>query len=358
MSGETTLLEVVDEFALARTVSSCDAYDHGLIVPDDAGPGQEELDCLWIVAQLAAICQPAPMRVFVTGASGFVGRRLLPQLIQAGHEILGAGREVDITRPGALDHALSAWPPDAIVHLAAMSSVAQSWREAARCYQLNFVGTRNLIRAIQARAPQARLLLVGSADQYSPTTLQPRPLDEATPLRPRSPYARTKAAAEGLGQAAALAGLDVVCVRAFNHTGAGQPDQFVVSSFARQVAAIRAGQQEPVMRVGNLESVRDFLHVEDVIRAYLALLNPEIPTGVYNVASERATPIQEVLDRLIERAGVDPQVEGDPERWRETDWLVGDASRLRNATGWRPQIPLESILQELYEDWLSRDGSA
>ena len=298
------------------------------------------------------------MRVFVTGASGFVGRRLIPKLALAGHEALGVDREVDVTRQAEIEGALASFAPEAIVHLAAMSSVAQSWREAEKCFQLNYLGTRNLLRAAEAKAPRARLLVVGSADQYSATTPQSEPLDETTLLRPRSPYARTKAAAEGLAHAAAARGLDVVCVRAFNHTGAGQPDQFVVSSFARQVAAIQLGLNEPVMRVGNLASVRDFLHVDDVIRAYLALLDDRVPGGVYNVASERATPIQEVLDRLIEMAGIEARVESDAERWRETDWLVGNAARLRSATGWLPEIPLDSILRELYEDWLEREASA
>ena len=183
------------------------------------------------------------------------------------------------------------------------------------------------------------------------------PFDESTPLRPRSPYARTKAAAEALGEAAARDGLDVVRVRAFNHTGAGQADAFVVSSFARQVAAIRARRQAPVMRVGNLESVRDFLHVDDVLDAYRALLDPSVPADVYNVAGGVATSIQTLLDRLIELASIAPTIETDPERFRPTDWLVGDATRLRKATGWQPRIPFEAILRELYEDWLERDAA-
>lgn len=298
------------------------------------------------------------MRVFVTGASGFVGRRLLPRLRHAGHEAIGADREVDVTDPAAVDSALEAHAPDAIIHLAAMSSVARSWSEPELCYRLNFVGTRVLLRSSERICPEARVLLIGSADQYSATTPQARPMDESTPLRPRSPYARTKAAAELLGQRAAQEGRDIVRVRAFNHTGAGQPDLFVVSSFARQVAAIRSGRQAPVMRVGNLDSVRDFLHVDDVLAAYLALLDPDVEASVYNVASERATPIREVLDRLVAMAGITPEIERDPERWRDTDWLVGDASRLRQATGWAPSISLDAILRELYDDWLTQDGRA
>ncbi len=296
------------------------------------------------------------MRIFVTGASGFVGQRLIPRLSAAGHEAIGADREVDVTDQAQITRALSDHAPEAVVHLAAMSSVAQSWKDPATCYRLNFLGTRCLLRAVETAAPEARVLLIGSADQYAATSAQPRPLAESTPLRPRSPYARTKAAGELLGREAARRGLDVVCVRAFNHTGAGQPDHFVASSFARQVAAIRLGRAAPVMRVGNLDSVRDFLHVDDVLRAYLALIEPGVTAGVYNVASEQATPIREILDRLFEIAAIQAQVETDPARWRETDWLVGDASKLRAATGWRPEIDLDEILRELFSDWLEREA--
>ena len=295
------------------------------------------------------------MRVFVTGASGFVGRRLLPRLEAHGHRVKGVDREVDITDPAALEGALRREKPDAVVHLAAMSSVARSWREPERCYALNWGGTRNLLRATAQACPAARVLLIGSADAYGTTEPRDQPFDEATPLAPRSPYARTKVAAELLGEIAAEQGRDIVRVRAFNHTGKGQADQFVVSSFARQVAAIRRGDQEPVMRVGNLESIRDFLHVDDVIDAYAHLLDPSVPADVYNVASARPVRIQEVLDRLIAMAEITPTVERDPERFRATDWSVGSAERLRQATGWRPQVALEAILRELYEDWLEND---
>ena len=296
------------------------------------------------------------MRIFVTGASGFVGQKLMPRLSAAGHEAIGADREVDVSDSTQIARALSEHAPDAVVHLAAMSSVAQSWKDPATCYRLNFLGTRCLLRAVEAEIPEARVLLIGSADQYVASAAQARPLAETTPLRPRSPYARTKAAGELLGREAARRGLDVVCIRAFNHTGAGQPDHFVASSFARQVAAIRLGRAAPLMRVGNLDSVRDFLHVDDVLRAYLALLDPGVAAGVYNVASEQSTPIREVLDRLFEIAEIEAAVEVDPERWRDTDWLVGDASKLRAATGWRPEIELDEILRELFADWLEREG--
>jgi GDP-4-dehydro-6-deoxy-D-mannose reductase len=297
------------------------------------------------------------MRVMVTGASGFVGRRLLPRLAAAGHTALGIDREVDVADACGLTAAVSRIRPDAVIHLAALSSVAQSLAAPEDCYRVNFLGTRSLLEAVAAEAPAARILLIGSADTYTATSPRAQPLDESTPLRPRSPYARTKAAAEMLGRLAARSGLDVVCVRAFNHTGAGQSDQFVVSSFARQVAAIRSGRAAPLLRVGNLDSVRDFLHVDDVVDAYLALLDPRVPADVYHVAGSTGIAIRSVLESLLGIAGVEARVEVDPARFRETDWLVGDASRLRRATRWRPRIPLEDLLREVYEDWLARDGA-
>ncbi len=296
------------------------------------------------------------MRVMVTGASGFVGRRLLPRLAAAGHTALGTDRETDIADRSALEAALADFRPDAVVHLAALSSVAHSMRAPEDCYRINYLGTRALLASVAATAPAARVLLVGSADAYTATSTRSAPLDESTPLFPRSPYARTKAAAELLGRIAAEAGLDVVCVRAFNHTGAGQSDQFVVSSFARQVAAIRRGDAEPALRVGNLDSVRDFLHVEEVVDAYLALLDRRVPADVYHVAGSVGIAIREVLETLLRIAGVEARVEVDPARFRPTDWLVGDASRLRRATGWQPRIPLEALLREVYADWLVRDA--
>lgn len=296
------------------------------------------------------------MRVLVTGASGFVGRRLIPRLAAAGHIPLGIDREVDVADASALSDAIAKLRPEAVIHLAALSSVARSLTEPEDCYRVNFLGARALLEGVAARTPAARVLLIGSADAYTATSPQPEPLDESTPLRPRSPYARTKAAAEMLGRLAARSGLDVVCVRAFSHTGAGQADQFVVSSFARQIAAIRSGRAEPLLRVGNLDSIRDFLHVDEVVDAYLALLDPQVPADVYHVAGSVGISIREVLESLMRIAGVEARVEVDPARFRPTDWLVGDASRLRRATGWQPRVPLEALLREVYEDWLARDG--
>jgi GDP-4-dehydro-6-deoxy-D-mannose reductase len=296
------------------------------------------------------------MRVYVTGASGFVGTRLKPALEAAGHVVIGADREVDVTDRRAVARALTTARPDALVHLAAQSSVADSLRAPDVAWRINYLGTRAVLQAVADEAPRARLLVIGSADQYAPTEPGGAPLSETTPLRPRSPYARSKAAAEQLARLAARDGLDVVCVRAFNHTGPGQTPRFVVPDFAQQIARIAAGLAEPVMRVGNLDSVRDFLDVRDVIAAYLRLLDPYVPADVYNVASGQGRSIAWILDRLCEKAGVSPRIERDPARHRPTDWLVGDPARLEAATGWRPQHDFDETLSQVLDAF--RDGAA
>jgi GDP-4-dehydro-6-deoxy-D-mannose reductase len=287
----------------------------------------------------------------LTGASGFVGRRLLLRLVAEGHEAIASSDDLDIRDLEQFEGQLARVSPDAIIHLAAQSSVAASWQDPADCFRVNFLGTRNLLEIVARRLPRARVLLVGSADAYKTTQANAAPHPETIGLRPGSPYARTKAAAELLGALASERGLDIMRTRSFNHTGAGQSDVFVASSFARQIAEIAAGIREPRVAVGNLESIRDFLDVEDVVAAYIRLLDPTIEAGVFNVASGVPLKIATLLDTLIELGGVDPEVTINPDYFRPTDHLVGDPTRLREATGWRPSIALRETLASLLESW-------
>jgi GDP-4-dehydro-6-deoxy-D-mannose reductase len=265
---------------------------------------------------------------------------------------------VDVTDPAAVDAQVVRVAPDAIVHLAAQSSVAASWRDPGLTYRVNFLGSQAILGAALRHAPRARLMLIGSADQYGSSPPGAAPLDESAPLRPRSPYARTKAAADLLGAGYARRGLDVVRVRAFNHTGPGQSDAFVVSSFARQAAEIACGRRAPELRVGNLDSVRDFLDVDDVVDAYARLLDPGVPPGAYNVASGAGVRIGDLLDQLLACAGIAPRIEVDPERMRPLDVSVGNSDRLRAATGWAPGIPLARSLERLLAHWRGVIGAS
>ena len=291
------------------------------------------------------------MRVFVTGARGFVGGHLVPRLVDEGFEVTATDLDLDVTDPTAVEGRLKLARPEAIVHLAAQSSVAASAVDPESTHSINLGGARSVLEGALRCGSQPRILLIGSADQYGASSPDSPPLTEDSPLAPASAYARSKAEAEELGTSFVEQGLEVVRVRAFGHTGPGQSDTFVLSSFARQTAEIEAGRREPVLRVGNLASVRDFMDVADVVEAYIRLLDPGVPADIYNVASGIGNPLRDLLDTLLGLANQRPLIECDPERVRPADYLVGDASRLRAATGWTPRVPIEQMLERLLDDW-------
>jgi GDP-4-dehydro-6-deoxy-D-mannose reductase len=291
------------------------------------------------------------VRVLVTGASGFVGRHLVPRLRARSHEVVATDREIDVADADAVQGCVARARPDAIVHLAAVSSVAASREDPALAYRVNYLGAHALLEAAARQAPRARILLVGSGDAYGSAPPGSAAFSEGSPLRPGSPYSRTKAAADLLGAAYADRGLDVLRLRPFNHTGAGQSDAFVASSFARQLVEVERGTRPAVLAVGNLDSVRDFLDVGDVVEAYALLCEPGAAAGAYNVASGRGLRAGELLERLCALAKLSPRIEVDPARFRPTDHSVGDASRLRAATGWAPRIALDETLESLLAFW-------
>jgi GDP-4-dehydro-6-deoxy-D-mannose reductase len=294
------------------------------------------------------------MKILVTGSRGFVGTRLIPRLEAAGHWVTGFDADsIDVSDSARVRAFIHRSCPEAVVHLAAVAFVPAAAKDPDLAQRVNVRGTQNVIDALEAHAPKARLLLVGSGEQYRAVEPNAPALTEDAPLDPKGSYAETKTAAERLGRQAADRGLDVVTIRAFNHTGPGQAPHFVAPDFARQIALIEAGSP-PFMRVGNLESVRDFLHVDDVIEAYLQLLDPEIPARTYNIASGVGTRIGSLLDALAQLAGVTPKVERDEERWRPADARVGNADRLRESTGWRVSRSLEETLFELLVYWRNR----
>jgi GDP-4-dehydro-6-deoxy-D-mannose reductase len=320
------------------------------------------------------------VRILITGASGFVGGHLV-ELLRAERPDAklyglvkphGAARdeepaglrvlEADLDDAGAVAVAVDAALPDWVIHLAGQSSVQHSWNDPGSTLRTNVLGLVHVLDAVRALALSPSVLVVGSADEYGLVEDRDLPLREDRPLRPRSPYAVSKAAQSLLARqyAAGPGALTVVCTRTFPHTGPRRGEGFAESSFARQLAEIEAGRRAAVLHVGNLQAVRDFCDVRDVVRAYVALLERGASGEVYNVCSGVGIRLGDLLQRLVELSGASVEVRVDPDRLRPLDIpvLIGDPGKLQRATGWTPRYPLERTLGDLLQYWRDRLGSA
>jgi GDP-4-dehydro-6-deoxy-D-mannose reductase len=304
------------------------------------------------------------MRALVTGASGFVGRYLVDALRRENAQVTACGGPhdaagllpIDLADASTIRAALDVARPEVVFHLAAQTFVPDSFAAPAATYEANAMGSARLAQAVREyaeageRAP--RIVFTSSAEVYGQREPADFPLQETLALRPATPYAASKAAAEAILLAEARAfGLDVVVARAFNHIGPGQSDRFVVPALARQLADIAAGGT-PLLLVGNLNAARDFLDVRDVVAAYVALARDGESGQVYNVCSGTAVKVRDVLRELIAIAGVAVEVREDPQRLRPLDvpFFVGSAAKLQARTGWRPCVPWRRCLRDVYDD--------
>jgi len=313
------------------------------------------------------------MRVLVTGADGFVGRHVVERLVESGHEVSAGCRPggepverwlgqrargsvtlvpLEVTDSASVSAALSR-PFEAIVHLAAVASGSEARQDPGRAWVVNAAGTARLVDAAAALRANLGvdplLLVVSSAEVYGNGPASPRV--ETDPLLPQSPYAASKVGAE----VAALEtwrriGLRVVIARAFPHTGPGQLPVYVVPAFLQRLRAARAAGAAEV-RTGNLDPVRDLLDVRDVAAAYIALLTQGTPGEAYNIARGEGVTLRELFSRLAEMVGANVKPVPDPSLMRPGDiqYLVGDASKLRRATGWSPSFTLEQTLREMVD---------
>jgi GDP-4-dehydro-6-deoxy-D-mannose reductase len=310
------------------------------------------------------------MRVLVTGADGFVGRRLVARLVETGHNVTAACRPqeaseswrdeawgeavrivpFELADPAGMTEALGE-AQDAVVHLAAVASVREARQDPGRAWVINAAGTARLMESlISAREhgdSDPVVLIVSSAEVYGKGPSTPRV--ESDPLRPQSPYAASKAGSEIAAlEAWRRAELRVIVARPFTHTGPGQRPPYVVPSFLERLLAVRAGAARRVP-TGNLEPVRDLLDVRDVVEAYLALLRSGVPGETYNIARGEGIALGELFRRIAGMLSVEVEPFPDPSLLRAQDipYLVGDASKLRRTTGWSPAITLDQTLQDM-----------
>ncbi len=313
-----------------------------------------------------------PGRILLTGAGGFVGRALLPALRAAFPEavLIGAGREgkvpgtdigltLDLRETAGFPDAIAEAHPDAVVHLAAQADVAASFRDPGEAWRVNLLGTIALGEAVLRAAPEASFMFISSGEVYGLSFQSGQPLAEDAALRPANPYAASKAAADLAIGEMALRGLRAVRLRPFTHTGPGQAPSYVVAAFARQVARIEAGLQEPVLHTGALDRWRDFLDVRDVCAGYtrtLGLLDQLEPGVAINLCSGHPRQVGDILGQLLALAGITARTEADTARLRPTDVVrvQGDPSLARQLLAWEPQIAWEETLRTVLDDWRGR----
>ena len=301
-------------------------------------------------------------RLLLTGGQGFVGRTFARMIARdtdlAGWHLLETPPDLDVRDAAAVFAMVQAASADAVVHLAAQSFVPESFRDPASTIEINVLGTLHLLQALRRTRFRGRMLYVGTGDVYGRVPEDALPVAETRLPEPRNPYAVSKLAAEALcHQWSVTESVNIVLARPFNHIGWGQSDRFVVSDFARRISAIRRGIREPVVAVGDIDVTRDFTDVEDVVRAYVALIDAGTNGEIYNVCSGCEQSIRGVLERLAKLAGVEIAVREDPARMRRAEQrrIRGDASKIRRTTGWTAATPLDVSLEKMLEYWERED---
>lgn len=317
------------------------------------------------------------MRALITGITGFVGSHMAEYILREhpDWDLFGTFRwrsrmdnieefrrsiqlvECDLSDFMSVRKMMDSVQPYYIFHLAAQSFVPASWDAPVDTMTNNMMGQVNLFDAVRQAGLMPKLQIACSSEEYGMVHPEETPISETNPLRPLSPYAVSKVIQDTLGyQYAMNYNMHIIRTRAFNHSGPRRGDVFVESNFARQVALIEKGQQEPVVKVGNLEAQRDFTDVRDVVRGYFTAADRGEPGEVYNICSGRTYSIRNVLERLLSMSSLKIAVEQDPQRMRPSDvpLLLGDYSKFKIRTGWEPSIPFEKTLEDLLNYWRDR----
>lgn len=314
------------------------------------------------------------MKALITGVTGFVGSHLADYLIdQEEIEVHGIRRprsrteflrydihyhEGDITDYTSMITIIGRIKPEFIFHLAAQSFVPLSWQAPRPTIETNILGTLNILEATRNFSPQSIVHIAGSSEEYGMVTPGECPITELQPLRPLSPYGVSKVAADLLAQQYYRSyKLKTIITRAFNHTGPRRGEQFVTSKIARQLTLISLGKAEPVLTLGNLEAVRDFTDVRDIVRAYWLAINQCIPGLPYNIGSGKGHSVKDIVTLLTAISKTNFTIEQDPQFIRPSDvpLLICDSTLIRKKTGWKPQIIFTQTLTDLFNYWKEKE---
>ncbi len=288
------------------------------------------------------------MKLIVTGHAGFVGRHFCSRF--GGIPFQDERGSVDLRDAARVRSAVGKLMPDAVLHLAAQSSVAASFEDPSTAFAVNFSGTLHLLQALSAEGFRGCLIYAGSADVYGRLPDTDLPAKETQPLRPLSPYAVSKVAAEALCyQWSQTQNFRVVLTRPFTQIGPGQDQRFAVAGFARQIAKMRLGRQPAVLTTGDLAITRDFTDVRDSICAYHELLQNGESGEVYNICSGKERSLRSLVEEMLRLSGIQAEIEMSPGRLRpgEQIRMVGDPGKMRGQLGWEPKIPLTETLTDI-----------
>jgi len=306
------------------------------------------------------------MKALIIGGAGFVGGYLINELASDGYDVHATClpsenikgectvHSLDIMDKEAVSAVLSAVSPDVVFHLAAQSSVALSWKKPQLTAEINVVGSINVLEAVREAEKKMRLILIGSGEEYGFIREGACPLDENEKLSPGNIYAVTKACQGMLGEVYARAyKMDIIMVRAFNHSGPAQLPMFVISDFCKQIAEIEKEMRPPEMMVGNLSAMRDFTDVRDVVRAYRLLAEKGVCGKTYNVGRGKAVKISYILETAVSMATRPVEVKQDPARMRASDIPIiePDVSLINADTGWRAEISMEQTVKDTLDYW-------
>lgn len=314
-------------------------------------------------------------KAFITGISGFAGSHLAELLLKEGYAVWGSIRarsktenidhirsklhleDADLLDPHSLYSIITKIKPNFIFHLAAQSFVQSSWASPANTMEVNVVGTVNLFEAVRRANIDPIIQIACSSEEYGLVYKHELPVTENNPLRPQSPYAVSKVAMDYLGyQYCQSYKTKIVRTRGFNHTGPRRGEVFASSNFAKQIATIEKGKKEPVIYVGDLSTQRDWTDVRDIVRAYhISVLKCELGE-VYNICSEKTVKVGDMLDILLSLSKIKVKIKTDPSRLRPSDVpiLLGDCSRFKKKTGWKPEIKFEKTMKDLLNYWRER----
>lgn len=306
-------------------------------------------------------------KVLIFGAGGFVGNYLAQEFLRHGYAVCGSDIADSVSLPTAVSYhkgdlldskqveaLILNEQPSIIVNLAAISSVGASWNIPQATISVNVVGALNILEAARKCEKPPKVLFVGSSEEYEAIDT---PMDETTPLNANNPYGISKMTQESFASLyRERYGLQVYCVRPFNHTGVGQRDSFVLPSFCKQAAEIEKTGKPGVIKVGNLAAVRDFSSVKDIVRAYRMIVESDDCTKVYNVGSGKAYSLQAMLEHIVSLCTVPVTVEVDPDRFRPVDTPVVccDHGAITRDLGWAPEYSIFDALKEMFEDFCTK----